>query len=303
MLICETVNICNNSCVICADAVMTRERSIMPVSLFRRVLDSYVDMGGGYLSLTPVVGDIFMDPYLRERIAILEEYRERGINSLSVTTNAVLARKYARHDLKNIVDAFDKILISVYGRNAEEYKTMTRRNGFDDMIESVKQIISLIDDRRKVRIGFRLLMDYSVQELATWVQDTFGEAIGFHAVNTYANWGNIDTSQKLPHAGKWLSHADNITQCFIPLLAMQVFSSGHVSFCPCCDYNAVDDLSLGNILDTDLIELYNSDKTGRLWNFEIEMPPFCSHCTFHRSINKFSEFQWVFERPLDFIGG
>ena len=235
MLICETVNICNNSCVICADSIMTRERNIMPLPLFKHVLDSYVSMGGGYLSLTPVVGDIFMDPYLLDRIAILNEYKGRGISSLSVTTNAVLAQRYSIRDLQYIVNAFDRIFISVYGRDAEEYATMTRRNNFDDMLKSANEIIRLIDDRRKIRIGFRLTGNYTEQELSSWVQDNFGVTIPFHAMNTFANWGNIDTRLKTQLPVKWLPHIYNTTQCFIPLLAAQVFSSGHLSFCPCAD--------------------------------------------------------------------
>ncbi len=282
---------------------MTRDRKAMPLHLFKRVLDNYVSMGGGHLSLTPSVGDIFMDPHLLDRVALLEEYKGRGINSLSVTTNAVLARKYRTQDLRRIVNLFDRFHISIYGRDEQEYATLTRRNNFDNMIKSTSEIVRLTGDSGKIRIGFRLLGNYTTGELSSWVLNHLGTAIPFQAINTYSNWGNIAVPNTSGLQNMWHPIANNTTQCFIPLLAMQVFSSGHISFCACADYDADKELSLGHILDADLLSLYNTDKVRQLWNFEHNMPIFCRHCTFHRSIKQIDEFKWLFERPLDFIGG
>jgi hypothetical protein len=282
---------------------MTRDRMVMPMTLFRQVLNSYIAIGGGDLSLTPVVGDIFMDPYLADRISLVREYKEHGIGMLSVTTNAVPASRYSDSELKPVVDAFDKILISVYGCDDREYELMTRHNSYQDMLTSVQKIMRVIDDKNKIRIGFRLLRDYTMQELSSWIQDNFGDAIPFEAVNVYANWGNMIEPRKLPLDGKWLPKVNNLTQCLIPILAVQVFSNGSISFCPCSDYNANEGLSLGHITDGDLLELYNSVKVRQLWNYELEMPVFCRHCSFHKSIKDIGEFSWLFERPVDFIGG
>ena len=275
----------------------------MPLPLFARVLESYDSMGGGHLSLTPVVGDIFMDPYLKDRINLFYGFKARSISSLSVTTNAVLANKYSTPDLKYIVNAFDRLYISVYGRDANEYAAMTNRSSFDDMLSSVRKIISLIDDIRKIKIGFRLSGHYTHEELTAWVRHNFGTTLPFDSINTYANWGNIDTSCSSASTVNWLPKVDNSTQCFIPLLAMQVFSDGQLSFCPCADYDADAELSIGHVLDSDLLTIYNTDKVRQLWNFENNMPFFCRHCTFHRSVKQLGNFMWIFDRPLDFIGG
>lgn len=43
---------------------------------------------------------------------------------------------------------------------------------------------------------------------------------------------------------EWNHSKYNTGQCLIPLVALQVFVNGDVSFCPCSDYDGAKDLSL-----------------------------------------------------------
>ena len=52
-LLIETVNICNNDCVICPYSAQTRNRQTMPSELFRKVIDDYTRIGGGLVSFGP----------------------------------------------------------------------------------------------------------------------------------------------------------------------------------------------------------------------------------------------------------
>ena len=87
MLICETTNICNNHCIICAYDSQTRKKQRMALEVFRETIRQYEDMGGGGLSLTPMVGDVFLDRALPERLEIIAAKRN-VVRRLSVTTNA-----------------------------------------------------------------------------------------------------------------------------------------------------------------------------------------------------------------------
>jgi radical SAM protein with 4Fe4S-binding SPASM domain len=84
---------------------------------------------------------------------------------------------------------------------------------------------------------------------------------------------------------------------------MQIFSDGGVGFCPCDDFNSDEELLLGNIRNNSLLELYNTQRVKKLWDFEAYMPSFCRRCSFHRPLSQLDEYPWIFERPLDFIGG
>ena len=87
----ETVNTCNNNCIICAYRDQSRAKSIMPMALFQKAVLDYAEMGGGFLSLTPLVGDILLDRYLSERLQFLRTVPE--IRSLGVTTNGAMVHR------------------------------------------------------------------------------------------------------------------------------------------------------------------------------------------------------------------
>jgi radical SAM protein with 4Fe4S-binding SPASM domain len=302
MLLCETVNICNNNCVICAYGKMTRRKETMSLELFEKVLRDYSEMGGGKLSLTPVVGDIFMDKLLVERLDLIKRYPK--IISISVTTNAVLSDRYSDNELKHILGQFDKLHISIYGMDEEEYRLITNRSSYLRMISSVKRLIELTEDKNKISFGFRLFKKYSESDMANWIKHNFNEVIPYGYTNSYANWGGvINDNIQLPFSGEWLKKQINCSQCLIPLVACQVFSNGDVSFCSCCDYDIIDDLKLGNIKDQTLSSIYNSKKTRSLWNFSKKFPEFCKMCTFHKPLSDLQKYDFMFRDPFSFIGG
>ena len=71
MLTIETINICNNACIICPYTVHTRARKTMTMAIFRRLVDEYVSIGGGPISLTPMMGEVFLDKLLPQRLLLL----------------------------------------------------------------------------------------------------------------------------------------------------------------------------------------------------------------------------------------
>ncbi len=56
----ETVNLCNNDCLICAYRNQERAKTHMSMEVFEKTIGDYADMGGGYVSLTPLVGDVLL---------------------------------------------------------------------------------------------------------------------------------------------------------------------------------------------------------------------------------------------------
>src|SRR5260221_2881 len=98
----------------------------MPMELFEKAVQDYSDMGGGFLSLTPVVGDVFLDKLLPERLRLLEKYP--AIRDIGMTTNAVMVYQYNDSNLRFILNRFSRISISVYGMAPDEYSLMTQRD-------------------------------------------------------------------------------------------------------------------------------------------------------------------------------
>jgi radical SAM protein with 4Fe4S-binding SPASM domain len=301
MIICETINICNSNCIICSYSKMSRKKEIMSMNTFQKVLVDYSEMGGGAFSLTPVVGDVFLDSFLPDRVKLLKKHNT--IKPLSVTTNLLALEKHSIDDLKEICEVFDIIHISIYGLDAHEYLKLTKKNNYDLLVQNIKRLLQLCDDESKVRFGFRLLKKRRSEEIERWINDCFGILIKFGYTWEYSNWSVLDSKTTLPYDAKWLLAPENRKQCAIPLVACQIFSNGDVSFCHCSDFNIDSELLLGSVNDNSLLEIYNSEKTRNLWQFNKNIPEFCLKCSFYKPIEYLNEHEYAFDNPTEFIGG
>jgi radical SAM protein with 4Fe4S-binding SPASM domain len=143
--------------------------------------------------------------------------------------------------------------------------------------------------------------------LRQWAKEQLGlEAARLSACRSYANWGGtFNTSLPLPLEAQWLPERINNKQCLIPLVAVQVFANGAVSFCPCCDYNAQPALALGNVKEQTLLDIFNGPENRALWHWEADglVPDYCRRCTFHVPLESLPQQEYVFQNPFQFIGG
>jgi radical SAM protein with 4Fe4S-binding SPASM domain len=304
MLFVETVNICNNRCAICSYSKMTRRKDVMPMELYRKILMDYSNMGGGVLSLTPIVGEVFLDTFLIDRIKATHEFEK--ISEVNFFTNATPSDRFTDNELQFIVANTDKMLISIYGIDQDEYSLMTGRDEYARFINSLRRIVGIYDDTDRIRFHFRCLHDHTDDELAEWIQVNFGRNITFGKLSYYRNWGNtLSTRRALPLGARWAKVKKNTTQCLIPLLACQVTVDGKVSFCACADFDGIDELNIGDAKHSALLDIYNGDKTKKLWNFRKRgnMPSFCRKCTFHVDLRDVKQKEFMFENPTRFIGG
>jgi radical SAM protein with 4Fe4S-binding SPASM domain len=305
LLICETVNICNNDCVICPYGAHDRKKSVMPMPLFAKVVRDYAEMGGGTLSLTPTVGEVFLDKHLPERIRLVAA--EGSITNVTITTNATHADRFTGDELSSILRHVRRVHISVYGLDREEHVRITRRDDHDRVLDSIRALIAACDDPAKIAFGFRMFRSHEDAVLRAWMREQFGREYAVSSnVLTYANWGGtFDTSKPLPDDATWLPARRNTEQCLIPLLSYQVFVDGGVSFCPCCDYNATDEFALGNVAEKSLLEICNSPRVRELWNVAVgnRLPEYCRNCTFHVPLASLPQHEYMFDDPVRFFGG
>jgi radical SAM protein with 4Fe4S-binding SPASM domain len=308
MLICETVNICNNHCIICAYDSQTRKKQTMPMPVFEEVIRQYAAIGGGMLSLTPVVGDVFLDKLLPERLRLIEARRD-VITGLSVTTNAVFVKRYDDGELAALLSHFDPLTISIYGIDPEEHAAMTKRPDYADTRTALARIFRL--SRHRIAIGFRSLKQRSAAELQDWLaaiphyDQVQGRITVTGDARAFANWGILDTTKPLPFGATWLPlQPDRHSQCGIPLIAMQVFADGNVSFCPCDDFDNHASLHLGNVMTATLAEMAGSPRAQALWDWATHgTPAFCRSCSFHTPLAAITATPGIFEDPLVLAGG
>jgi radical SAM protein with 4Fe4S-binding SPASM domain len=306
-LICETTNVCNSDCVFCPYSLQTRQFGTMDPDLFSEICRQYVAMGGGPMSLTPVVGDVLLDSKLPSRITMLRRYSD-AIQP-SVTTNLYALGRHADEVITKLLETFGRLHISVYGITPEENAHITRRKNYLNFVTQARRLSELWErSSRKCSmwVSFRNLYAYAEDTLRRYVGDHFGHAewLQTGTANGYSNWGGR-MSGPLPGDAYWALSSPNHKTCMLLVTAMQVYWDGRVSACSCCDYDAGKDLSLGNVRESTLAEIYNSPTNRTIWEHQEkgQMQPICQNCTFHIPITQLVERRPMGKGWFDFNGG
>lgn len=304
MLFCETVNVCNADCVFCPYSSQTRPRGFMKSELFKTVLDEYCGIGGGHLTLTPMVGDALLDRNWMEHIR-----RLAGTPQIipSITTNLYALDKFADDEVVEMLTVLHRIHISCYGITAEECESITRRRAFDRFLSQAQRLLHLRELSGvacDVRVGFRLVTPRSNEELENFLCHHLGRVVPFGATTTYANWGGA-MHGTLPLQGSWAPPRTNESACIMLPLAVQVYWDGRVSACSCCDYDSSHELYLGNLNRQSLPDIFNGPESQAVWRAHAEgkLQRICRNCTFHVPLTALEWQHPVIQNPLDFIGG
>lgn len=303
----ETVNICNNDCIICPYSSQTRRRQTMPTALFEKIIDDYEAIGGGPVTLTPMVGEVFLDKLLPERLRRLK--RSRTITRISTITNATMVTRYSDAELAEIVADFDRLTVSIYGLDAEEFQVMTRKDRYDAFRQGLVQLLRVAGPA-KVGLGARHLKARTEAEIDAWLQSIADDAgvdraqLTFGGTLQYANWSYFDTSKELPFDAEWSPIRENREQCALPLISMQVLSNGSVSFCGCADFDGKTELTIGHVNDRSLRDMLDDDRVRKLWNWQkCGVPEFCKSCSFHMPISALETLPGAFANPYGTFGG
>jgi Radical SAM superfamily/Iron-sulfur cluster-binding domain len=304
----ETVNLCNNDCIICAYGDQTRAKTFMSAAVFEKTVDDYGGMGGGYVSLTPLVGDVLLDRHIRDRIDYLRKCD--FISGIGFTTNGAMAHRFNDEELDAIIGPLQRLSISIYGLDAGEYEAMARKKTYTRMVTGLRRIVKAASV--PVSLEFRLLKRRSDGFIEAWLRDEVGlkpddgRTFVNSVVMNYANWGKYDEANRpLPDQAEWfvMQSAPQRPQCLIPLFAFIVFSNGNVSFCPCDNYDDIDEFRLGHVMAESLANMYNSDKAKALWDWSRSgVPRFCQNCSFHIPLSVLADRPSILEDPYQIVG-
>lgn len=306
MLIIETINICNAECVFCPYTIQTRPKGVMTDALFERTLQQYLEMGGGTISLTPMVGDVLLDRKLPRRMQVLRGFASQL--APSVTTNLYALEHWSDDVVLEMLNTFRKVHVSCYGITEEENHAITQKRYHATFCHQMRRLLRSKRENQapaRIAIGFRTIHDYSPEQITEFQAKSFGEVLGdVGLTSTYCNWGNTMRGH-LPGQARWVADRENHTPCILLAIALQVYYDGQVSACACCDFDASPELALGNVLDSTLVELFNGGKSSQLWRAHQsgDMPKICRNCTFHSPLSGLAPGHQALSNIMDFIGG
>jgi len=288
----ETTNICNARCVFCAYPKMTRAKTVMSPELFEKIISDYIDMGGGAVGLTPIVGDVLVDPHLPDRLALLRN--EEAITHVAFTTNAIAWGRFSERNQRLILESVDCISISLGGLDPLSYNTMFAVDRFDKVCEAIESMCR-IKSAHGLGVELHLLfrVNRPADELIADERMAFfrrPEITNITSLNNFGNWGGLIGSEDLPE-GAQLIQVDLSPQrirekkkhpCFVHYLSPEITCTGLVSACGCMNAEA-GALILGDVTQKHLGEIWQGDTRKRLLAAygTDALPEICKRCSYY----------------------
>lgn len=241
----EVTNRCAYACRMCPRETMTRPLGDMTWFTFTKTIDQMVDAGIRTANLY-----LYGEPLLNKHILSMITYaKEKRRHLLLETTgwnlNSMSSRLLIESEL-------DEIYFSVHGPTAETYKAAHGIDGFEKVVENIREFIRIKEEigSDTPRITIQSALMETNKDVRNDIMDVFGHDVHYSLTNcTYNPHVNLhdlrvnktEYSRKVPCAE----------------IYNQLVVSWDGKIAPCCnDMNF--SLELGNIYDTTLKDAFNS---------------------------------------------
>jgi MoaA/NifB/PqqE/SkfB family radical SAM enzyme len=260
----ETTNVCNAACVFCAYPAMQRKKGVMSLELFQKVVADYAEMGGGPVSLTPVVGDALLDPHLMERLRILRA--EPRINQITLTTNAIALERYSDRDLSLMLEALYCIQVSIGGMDAAGYRAMYGVDRFAQVEQSLERLFDLngrLASPAQLSFAYRT-NDRKFEARFRSALDSYRQRGAFIShIWSYANYSGEITGDEHNNLTVLSGHGRKALPCVYGSVAMSVCWDGAITACGCADFEGRQ-LSIGDADKQSLAEVWLGKKRSAI---------------------------------------
>ncbi|MFX0200139.1 MAG: methyltransferase domain-containing protein, partial [Candidatus Hodarchaeota archaeon] len=286
----ETTNICNANCTFCMYRFMKREKNIMPMELFKKVVDDYVAAGGGALTMSPLVGDCLVDSKLLERLRYCRNFNE--ITHIGFHTNMVGLNRWTDEQILEILDLIDVWNCSI-GPNRDVYKDMFGVDQFERVIANLERfhrLLNLSEYKPLVQLNGRAAggvfeKDERLRRLSLAIT---GKEMTW--MTSYMDWGGL--LQELPRNTKIIKTAgytNKQSPCMKGLISAVVFCDGRVGFCGCADYDAI--LTIGDINKERLGKILAGKQRQEIMaSFgKSGLNKYCQKCSFYQPV----DLKWI----------
>jgi len=282
----EGTNICNARCVFCAYPQMERKKQTMSMESFTRVVQQYLDMGGHHVSLTPIVGDPFVDKHVFERLDHLLALEQ--VRGISFYTNAILMSPEKSERLMRYASKLH-VHVSWGGFDRETWNTIMGVEKFEAARDAVLAFLAVVE-RTQTKIRFTLALrcpdSNCVGEL--WEQlNAFRKRglVEIAGMSDYDSWaGKIDAQalEKVGLAPRKMPYKRGA--CELLFTKPVILADGRVNACACRDVEA--ELIVGNVNDKPLSEIWAGREITELIERHErgDYPDVCKRCTYFVSV-------------------
>jgi len=260
----ELTNLCNAKCVFCPYQFQTRPIEFMSDRIFEKSLGDFAAMGGGSVGLTPIVGEALIDPHFVERVKRLRSIPQ--IDRIWVITNAILLDQ---HGIENILNSgLTKITISTAGFDEAMYQRVYRSSAYQRMKNNVTELIERNARRPEpLPITLALRPDRPLHEVMR--DPDFQPILAYNPeldfTWSYTSAGGRITREALPKQMKLRVVTSRRETCVNLYNGPIILPNGTVMGCSCvAAMDAVADLGIGNVMKTNLLEIWQSEQLKQL---------------------------------------
>jgi radical SAM protein with 4Fe4S-binding SPASM domain len=248
----EPTNVCMFDCLFCARQQMKRPLGYMNMDMCEEICrqaELFGCMGIRYLRW----GEPLMHPRIDEMVEIAKDH-----NLLThITTNGYMLAEPMCHRL---IDAgLDSIIISLQGTTGEEYNNVRNTDVYNKIEGNIEQLMSIKEGGLPWVHVSTTVTDESDKQIKEWENKWNGivDSTGW-GYTWFKRLKNKERVEDLIKRAKALPHH---FKCIEVMNKLSIDLDGTVS--PCClDYD--QQLSIGNIKETDLMTLWKSPQANAI---------------------------------------
>jgi radical SAM protein with 4Fe4S-binding SPASM domain len=291
----EGTNVCNAKCTFCAYPQMERPKETMPMDMFRKIIDQYVEMGGRGVSLTPIVGDPFVDRHLFERLDYLDQLPQ--IRGFYFYTNGILMKPHVIEKLLKYGDKL-RVYVSFGGFDRETYKAIMGVDYFDLVSQNIE---AFVEAKRSTGAKTPLILALRCPP-SNWKGSFWEKCKSFEKEKmiqsylppTFDSWAGKVKPEALKKVGLKSTPAPyKRGACELLFTKPIVLANGKVNACACRDVEA--ELVIGDLNESSLKELWAGQSIDELIqkHEQGEFPEVCKRCTWYSSIYNPRRRQWT----------
>lgn len=294
----ETTNICNARCSFCAYRLMERPKGIMQKSIFEKAVADFVEIGGGDVDLTPLVGDPLTDREILNRIRYLRSLP--SIGKITFFTNGIALDKIPIRDL--LSSGVNEIVVSVGGANREEYRALFGVDAFERVCNNMEKLGEINENASSpVRLAMSYKPFHNGPDLLP--QGPLARLRGYFeplGMMDYHNWGGKIRDGDIPGGMQPRYNYVKKEPCALLYSGLAVTWNGDIVACWCS--NAEGELKLGNIMEDSLINVWKGKRLSQLREgfYNGILPPVCRPCSFYEGISTLKTMQNFLEAKRNY---
>ena len=282
----ETNYSCNLKCIMCpyGDSDFQHPK-YKGISLEKEIIKDIINQGVKN-GLKSIRFSGLNEPLLYEDIPELIAYaKQKGVLDIFLTSNGMLLN--TKKATKLIEAGLTHLMISLDASTMETYSKIRIGGNFDKVIENLNRFLSIRNEFKSrlplLRISFTK-MRINQQEVKSFISYWKDKADYIAIVGYLKNISNETTNKKLSLDQEEKRNITNF-KCSQPWVRCAIFANGDVF--PCC-MNYGRKAPVGNIFETDLISIWNSQAVKFIQNInrdgEYYRHKICRYCIESRDI-------------------